>query len=123
MPPAWAFWFRPQEAEGAVDHTRTGSALQVLARVLEEAKCSNEDNLLKNLRSLSTCSWVQEYPTYILHTGHMEGATDEDLLMWMDVVRTAALPGMDLRFMDVSDAFQRVKFGDGQVKLDRFDLP
>ena len=25
---------------------------------LLEAKCSNEDNLLKNLRSLSTCSWV-----------------------------------------------------------------
>ncbi|CAE7251975.1 unnamed protein product [Symbiodinium natans] len=121
MPPAWAFSFHAPDSGGA-GQVRSGSALQLLARVLEEAKCSNEDSLLKNLRSLSSCSWVQDYPTYILHTGRLEGATEKELLMWMDVVRTAALPGMDIRFMDVSDDFQSVKFGDGQVKLDRFDL-
>ncbi|CAE7255253.1 unnamed protein product, partial [Symbiodinium necroappetens] len=100
----------------------SSSALQLLARVLEEAKCSNEDSLLKNLRSLSGCSWVLEYPIYVLHTAHMEGATEQELLMWMDVVRTAASPGLDIRFIDVSDDFQSVKLGDGQVRLDRLDL-
>ena len=96
----------------------------------------------------------------------MEGATEQELLMWMDVVRTAASPGprlgrrlfsvaranvrakcgsclgvlcdhaqgrlrlsqrklrilamsnllgLDIRFIDVSDDFQSVKLGDGQV--------
>ncbi|CAE7772617.1 KTR4 [Symbiodinium sp. CCMP2456] len=122
MPPAWAFRFRSLDPAGATDQGRSGSALQLLARVLEEAKCSNEDSLLKNLRSLSGCSWVHEYPIYILHTGHMERATEQELLMWMDVVRTAASPSLDLRFIDVSDDFQTVKLGDGQVRLDRLDL-
>ena len=93
---------------------------------------------------------------------HMEGATEQQLLMWMDVVRTAASPGprlgrrlfsatrvnaqtkccshlcnrfsflfgarklnvdllgLDLRFIDVSDDFQTVKLGDGQVDAERF---
>lgn len=63
-----------------------------------------------------------EYPIYVLHTAHMEGATEQELLMWMDVVRTAASPGLDIRFIDVSDDFQSVKLGDGQVRLDRLDL-
>jgi len=38
MPPAWAFKFRSLDPVGA-DQGRSGSALQLLARVLEEAPC------------------------------------------------------------------------------------
>eukprot|EP00435_Cladocopium_sp_Y103_P034228 s1571_g8.t2 len=57
MPLAWAFSFEVIEGQAAA---RAGGAIQILARVLKEAKCFNEDALLKNLRSLSACSWVCE---------------------------------------------------------------
>ncbi|CAL1134209.1 unnamed protein product [Cladocopium goreaui] len=117
MPLAWAFSFEVIEGTAAA---RAGGAIQILARVLKEAKCFNEDALLKNLRSLSACTWVRSYPTYILHTGKMEGADDQQLLSWMDGIRSTA--GIDLRFLDVSEDFERVEVGDSKVKLDEHDL-
>ncbi|CAK9011767.1 unnamed protein product [Durusdinium trenchii] len=116
--PAWAFSFIEDHASPVA---REGGAVQILARVVEEAKCHNEDNLVKNLRSLATCPWAHNYPIYILHTAQMEGAEEEQLLSWMDGLRFAQ-DGMDLRFLDVSEDFQRVEVGDSKVKIDQDDL-
>lgn len=50
----------------------------------------------------------------------MEGADDQQLLSWMDGIRSTA--GIDLRFLDVSEDFERVEVGDSKVKLDEHDL-
>lgn len=136
--PAWAFAYEPlwpptpppsseRLERGALSWPaalRSGGAVQVLARVREDAKCKDlEHPLVENLRIFSYhCSWARRYPVFVLHTAHLEDAGVEELLSWADTIRRAAHPELVLRFFDVSFDFERVRLGDSKVRLEDLDL-
>lgn len=120
-PPAWAFGYVSHQ--WPLQTARSGGALQILVRVKEDAKCMGEQVLLESIRTLSHhCEWALRYPLYVLHTATLEGVDIQALLAWTDTVRRAARPSLSLRFLDVSEEFSRVRFGDGSVKLGELDL-
>lgn len=119
--PAWAFGYEtlsPKKVE------RSGGAVQILTSVKSDAKCIKEEPLLGSLReySQSCSSWALRYPVYVLHTAKMEGVDGEEMLQWMEDVRNASHSRLPIAFLDVSDEFPSVQFGDGRVKLDQHDL-
>eukprot|EP00928_Gymnodinium_smaydae_P088485 TRINITY_DN72567_c0_g1_i1.p1 TRINITY_DN72567_c0_g1~~TRINITY_DN72567_c0_g1_i1.p1 ORF type:complete len:717 (+),score=157.31 TRINITY_DN72567_c0_g1_i1:79-2151(+) len=121
--PALALGYRVVEAAASEQSRRSGGALQFLARVTEDAKCVREQPLLDNLRRLTShCSWVTRYPVYVLHTASLEGVDLPELLAWSDEVRVAAGSQVEVRFLDVSDDFARVRIGDARARLDDLDL-
>lgn len=122
-PPAWAFGYevlqpRPQQAWPV---QRSAGAVEILTRVQPDEKC--HESLEFNLREFSrSCDWAFRYPLYIFHTARLEGIGVRDVLNWTDSLRFSMQAGLELRFLDVSDDFDRVLFGDSTVKLERLDL-
>lgn len=125
MPPAWSFSYGPHQwpTRTLAATRRSGGSLQILVRVRGDAKCMGEQALLNSLRTFShRCEWALRYPLYVLHTARLEGVSIQELLAWTDLVRGAAHPELQLRFLDVSEEFSRVRFGSAEVELGELDL-